>query len=72
MTVLKQVINCEVNSNNRDKRKLEKSGIIVGKGLRQGMPLSPFLSNVFLKKFDGKIKNNIGIKRKEKIMELFF
>ncbi|MGB8285112.1 MAG: reverse transcriptase domain-containing protein [Candidatus Aquirickettsiella gammari] len=52
LPLLKQVINCEVYCKNKDKRKLEENGIIVGKGLRQGMPLSPFLSNVFLKKFD--------------------
>lgn len=53
LPLVKQVVNCEIFIKNRvHKKELEGCGIITGRGLRQGMPLSPFLANVFLKKFD--------------------
>ena len=38
-------------------KRVEKLGIQPGRGIRQGMPLSPFFSNLFLHKFDRGIEN---------------
>jgi hypothetical protein len=46
-------INCEVDTSDRFLRRvLEDNGIKTGRGLRQGMPLSPILSNFLLRDFD--------------------
>ena len=46
-------IHCEVDdSDPRIKRILDENGILKGRGLRQGMPLSPILSNFLLREFD--------------------
>ena len=37
-------------------RRVEKAGIKPGKGVRQGMPLSPFFANLFLKEFDAAVE----------------
>ena len=39
-------------TNSSEKSRIEKAGIQPGLGLRQGMPLSPLLSNVVLREFD--------------------
>jgi len=50
---VKAAIACEVDdSDPRIWRVLSDSGIKRGKGLRQGMPLSPILSNFLLRDFD--------------------
>jgi len=36
----------------RHLERIRKLGIVEGKGVRQGMPLSPFLANLFLAEFD--------------------
>lgn len=60
--LLKQVINCEVDERGRDTKEiLKNNGIQQGKGLRQGMPLSPLLANLVLGNFDKKIAKH-GIK----------
>lgn len=54
--LLLQVIKCEVETKSaKDHKKLEKAGVVRGRGLRQGMPLSPLLSNLVLGEFDRKI-----------------
>lgn len=51
--ILHRAISCEVDDADPDTRqRVRKSGIQEGIGLRQGMPLSPLLSNFVLKKFD--------------------
>jgi RNA-directed DNA polymerase len=53
--ILLQVIGCEAKPRTKlDARKLQEKGIVQGLGLRQGMPLSPMLSNFALRKFDEK------------------
>jgi RNA-directed DNA polymerase len=53
--LLQQVIACEAKPKTKlDVRKLQEKGIVQGVGLRQGMPLSPMLSNFALRKFDEK------------------
>lgn len=65
MPLLEMVINCEISTQSpREKKLLLDNGIIVNKGLRQGMPLSPILSSFVLKPFDSlMIKNNFNIVR---------
>ena len=47
------VIRCEIDATNpRLRRILNENGIKEGRGLRQGMPLSPVLSNFLLRNFD--------------------
>lgn len=47
-------VDCELDDSNPDLSEIAKeSGIIKGRGLRQGMPVSPMLSNLLLKEFDG-------------------
>ena len=51
--LLRGVINCEVHLNNdRVRKSVADNKICKGAGLRQGMPLSPILSNFVLRDFD--------------------
>jgi len=51
--LLCSVVDTEVYiANNNIKKRIKKLGIRNGKGIRQGMPLSPYFSNIFLEKFD--------------------
>ena len=51
--LLRGVINCEVHLNNdRVRKSVAANKIFKGVGLRQGMPLSPILSNFVLRDFD--------------------
>lgn len=55
--LLYDVVGSEVKPKNINHAKeIKKSGIEIGKGLRQGMPLSPLLSNLVLNKFDKKLQ----------------
>ena len=63
--VLISAANCELAPTSRAKEKrIKAAGIQVGKGVRQGMPLSPFFANLLLKNFDESIQNaNISMVR---------
>lgn len=55
--LIQQAVECEIDT--RFEKQLsvaEGNGILKGEGLRQGMPLSPVLSNVMLKGFDTAIQ----------------
>jgi retron-type reverse transcriptase len=53
MPLVEAAIACEVDASDpRIKRILNENGIKIGEGLRQGMPLSPILSNFVLRDFD--------------------
>jgi RNA-directed DNA polymerase len=49
-------IDTEIQTPDRkEKERIQKAGIVSGLGLRQGMPLSPVLSNLVLREFDLKL-----------------
>lgn len=55
--ILHSVITCEIGVVKRSQqREIQRLGIKVGLGVRQGMPLSPFLSNALLVPFDREIQ----------------
>lgn len=57
--LIKNVIDCEIKDDAPASRaKLEELGIRRGRGLRQGMPLSPVLSNLILAKFDKSLEKS--------------
>ena len=56
-------------SDNADRARLSRTSITVGRGLRQGMPLSPLLSNFVLREFDrGVIRANFNMVRLRMIL----
>lgn len=53
--LIEAAIECEVYAENtKDRERIKLSGIENGLGLRQGMPLSPLLSNLVLNRFDNR------------------
>jgi RNA-directed DNA polymerase len=57
--LINKVINCEIDSRSQD-NSLEKEKLKHKVGLRQGMPLSPILANLFLNGFDEEMEK-LGI-----------
>lgn len=56
--LLIDAVDIEINPKNKSQEKLIHGvGIKNGKGIRQGMPLSPLFSNLLLREFDQKIEN---------------
>ena len=50
------VIDCEIEAETPTAAtRIQRQGIVVGKGIRQGMPLSPMLSNLMLRRFDTQV-----------------
>jgi RNA-directed DNA polymerase len=59
--IISKVIDCEVKITQWNRPQIQKHGIQMGVGVRQGMPLSPILANLVLSEFDGKIEKS-GLK----------
>jgi RNA-directed DNA polymerase len=59
--IISRFIDCEVRPSIWNRTKIQKSGIQMGAGIRQGMPLSPILANLVLSEFDNRIQKR-GIK----------
>ncbi|MCP4132908.1 MAG: RNA-directed DNA polymerase [bacterium] len=57
--ILFRALNCEIERvSGAQWRKIQKLGIKIGTGLRQGMPLSPFFANLILLNFDRRVKES--------------
>jgi len=57
--ILESTVRCEILEPSRSRQdKIKKQGILHGRGIRQGMPLSPFFANLVLRDFDSKIIKN--------------
>jgi|SRR5450631_256495 RNA-directed DNA polymerase len=50
--IISKVIDCEVKVTQWNRPQIQKHGIQMGVGVRQGMPLSPILANLVLSEFD--------------------
>jgi group II intron reverse transcriptase/maturase len=53
--IISKVIDCEVKITQWNRPQIQKHGIQMGVGVRQGMPLSPILANLVLSEFDSKV-----------------
>ena len=53
--IISKVIDCEIKVTRWNRAAIEKHGVQMGVGVRQGMPLSPILANLVLSEFDSKI-----------------
>ncbi len=71
-SILESAIECEISPTNKnDERRIYSLGIKAGTGVRQGMPLSPFFSNVMLIDFDRELCNK-GVKAVRYADDLIF
>lgn len=69
--MIDQVINAEAAANSHTRRAMAEAGIIRGRGLRQGMPLSPLLAHIALIDFD-RAMNKSGVKFVRYVDDLLF
>ena|GEM_PF-422516 len=68
-----KIIDCEVKTTSENRVKLQRQGIVAGRGIRQGMPLSPILANLALSDFDRAVEHRrIGMVRYADDLALFF
>jgi len=71
--LLCSVIDCEVKLTSANRQRIAKQNIVAGKGVRQGMPLSPLLANLALAEFDQKIdRRRLEMVRYADDLVLFF
>jgi RNA-directed DNA polymerase len=56
--IISKVIDCEIKLTRWNRPTIEKHGVRMGVGVRQGMPLSPILANLVLSEFDRKIERH--------------
>jgi hypothetical protein len=71
--IISKIIDCEIKLTERNRDKVKNQGIKPGRGIRQGMPMSPILANLVLSKFDREIeKNKIDMVRYADDLLLFF
>lgn len=58
-SILNSAVNVEIHfSSSVERSKIKAQGIRDGIGVRQGMPLSPFFANLYLKEFDEFVEHN--------------
>jgi RNA-directed DNA polymerase len=55
--IVSKVIDCEVKLTAWNRSKIQKHGIVMGAGIRRGMPLSPILANLVLSEFDRRVEH---------------
>jgi RNA-directed DNA polymerase len=55
--IISKIIDCEIKISPWNRPKIQKHGIQMGVGVRQGMPLSPILANLVLSEFDRRVQN---------------
>jgi group II intron reverse transcriptase/maturase len=71
--IISKVIDCEVKITQWNRSQIQKHGIQMGVGVRQGIPLSPILANLVLSEFDGKIeKSSLKMVRYADDIAIFF
>jgi RNA-directed DNA polymerase len=56
--IISKVIDCDIRVTRWNRSSVEKQGIEMRVGVRQGMPLSPILANLALSEFDSKIERH--------------
>jgi RNA-directed DNA polymerase len=59
--IISKIIDCEVKPTIWNRPKIQRQGIQMGVGVRQGMPLSPILANLVLSEFDSRMEK-LGIR----------
>lgn len=72
-SIIFNIIDCDVKITSENRQKLLNQGLAPGRGVRQGMPLSPLLANLALVGFDQHVEGrNINMVRYADDLVLFF